>query len=183
MRYLDFEDDYEMDDSYLDDWKKYDQERLDSNTPQAKHARSIVGKWCEGIDTPVHGDMLVKVISVGSYDLGCVNIITFNSSKGMFLFKHWRCVGGGGLTDYMGSTWLKPTNKRPSLLDWMIVLPSVLARIITCWVEHENKCFKYKWWKDGSYLYHQYNPYLTNIIGAFYDLGRAFKHGVYLPRH
>jgi hypothetical protein len=180
--YFDGELNDEIDNSYLDSCERYDSERVNPDTPQAKHARSIVGKWCAGIDTPVHGDMLVKVISAGIYDLGCVNIITFKSSKGMFLFRHWRCVGGGGLADYMGSTWLKPTDKRPSLIDWIIVFPSILARIITCWLEHESKCFKYKWWKDGSYLYHQYNPYIANFIGAIYDFGRAFKYGVILPR-
>jgi hypothetical protein len=177
--YFDDEDNKEMD----DDWERYEDERIDPNTTQAKHAKSLVGKWCKGKNTPIYGDILVKVLSVSEYDLGCVKTITFKSSKSLFQVGHWNVVGGGGLPETIGSMWLELTNKRPNLLDWAIMPLAVITRVIVHEFEHERKCFQYKWWKDGDILYHQYNPIFANLVSAFYDFGRAFKYGVMLPRH
>ena len=172
-----------FDDSYLDDWEKYEDERVDPNTPQAIHARNIVGKWCEG-NTPIYGELLAKVIRVNDFDTGQVRIIALKSSKGLFQIRHWRICGGETrLTTAIGGTWINPTDKRPNLTDWVKMAIATITRQFICWMEHEGKCFKYGWWRDGSFLYHQNNPYFSNILGAFYDFGRAFKYGVFLPKH
>lgn len=175
--YDDYMDDYDFSDAY----EKYDNERVDPNTPQAVHARTLVGKWCYGHDTPIYGNMLAKVISVGDNDLGQVNIITLRASKGMFQLGHWKVCGHEEeFTTTIGSTWINATDIRPSFTDWLKFIAATAVRITICKIAHERSCFKYKDWKNGMYRYHQYNPIITNMAGSFYEFLLAFKYGVYL---
>ncbi|KKN59264.1 hypothetical protein LCGC14_0543630 [marine sediment metagenome] len=154
---------------------------------QIDHAKSLVGKWCisKGTScTPLLSNLLCKVLSVNDASRGGnpaqVRMIPFRN-KAMFAFHTWWLIPHTDIFEVVDSGWLIPTSERPRKTECVIAYVSMSLRILWGWLSKESMSFKYRWWNTKG-LPFNYLPPINSLISAVYDLGRAFKYGVYINK-
>lgn len=160
-------------------------EEYEASQEQIDYAKSLAGKWCTSKGTsctPFLSGLLCKVISANDYSRGGnpaqVRLIPFRT-KAMFAFHTWWLISNISTFEVVDSGWLIPTSERPRKTEYVIAYVSMSLRIFWSWLSKENISFKYRWW-NAKGLPFNYLPPINSLISAIYDLGRAFKYGVYI---
>ena len=177
------EDDY---DDHSDDFPDY--EETEPTEKELTHAKSLVGKWCSTdrtACTPFLSGLLCKVTAVNDRSRGGspaqVRIIPFRN-KAMFAIRTWWLISSTDSFYVVGGSWLTPTDDRPEKSEYLKAYASLFLRAVIGWISKEHGAFKYKWWNSRG-LPFPYLPPINNLISAVYDLGRAFKYGVYIKSY
>ena len=97
----------------------------------------------------------------------------------MFAFHAWWLINNTDIFDVVDSHWLSPTEERPTISEYLKTPISTLLRILTGWVSRERKSFGYRWWNSQGLPFNCLPP-VNSLIAATYDLGKAFRYGVYI---
>ncbi len=179
------EDLFELEDDYPSDYPDY--EETEPTEKELAHAESLVGKWC-ATDTKCTGflsGLLCKVTADNNCKRGGnpaqVRIVPFRNND-MFDFYSWWLINSTDFFHVVDGGWLNPTDDRPANPEYITAYTSLFVRAVIGWVSKERYSFKYRWW-DSESLPFTYLPPINSLISAVYDLGRAFKYGVYISNY
>ena len=180
------EDLFELEDDYPDDYPDY--EESEPTEKELAHAKSLVGKWCSTGNhgcTPFLSGLLCKVTTVNDCKRGGspsqVRIIPFRNAN-MFDFYSWWLINSTDFYHIVGGGWLNPTDDRPRKSEYITAYTALFVRTVIGWVSKEHNSFKYRWWNSKGVPF-TYLPPINSLVSAVYDLGRAFKYGVYIKSY
>ncbi|MCK9369901.1 hypothetical protein M0R04_08355 [Candidatus Dojkabacteria bacterium] len=173
----------EFDDDDLFDISDYEETPI--TLEQKNYALSLVGLWCKtksehGL-TPFLDNLLCKVMAVNDTKKGGnpsqVQVLVYRNAH-RFVPRTWMCIPNIRTYEIVDSSWLIPTDLRPTIKDYALSVFSINARKVFSSIGNEQTGFKYQWWKHSGMW--QYLAPINSMIAALYDTGLAFKYGVYL---